>query len=133
MALCWFHEMKWIESVPLPPDDRRFLEPKPDKKNPEKLGTTQSKPETKTNTKGKGKTKSKSKSKEAAENADTTMKADGTGQTPIGEPDAVDVLAIMEPPETAENAITEPNPTNYTGSTDRDGQDGDTDEKSRLL
>ena len=35
LALCWFKEMGWIDKVPLPPEERRFLEPKTRKKKPE--------------------------------------------------------------------------------------------------
>ena len=28
LALCWFHEMGWIDRVPLPSKEKRFLEPK---------------------------------------------------------------------------------------------------------
>jgi len=29
LCLCWFHEMGWIEKVPIPAEERRFLEPQP--------------------------------------------------------------------------------------------------------
>ena len=38
LALCWFSEQGWIDSIPLPPDERRFIDARNDNKKPKKSG-----------------------------------------------------------------------------------------------
>ncbi len=106
LCLCWFHEQGWISSVPLPPDERRFLESRPDK------------------------SEKKSESKTVK-----TLKADGCENiTPITEPDSdATPVAIAEPPEIVQNAVSEPGMDEDTSSTHLDGQDADTQQKLTLL
>ena len=44
LMLCWAHDVRLIESVPLPPDERRFLEEKPEKSEDDPKIKTKPKP-----------------------------------------------------------------------------------------
>ncbi|RJO66014.1 MAG: hypothetical protein C4523_14305 [Myxococcales bacterium] len=121
-ALVWWNEKGWIDKVPLPADEKRFLEPKADgdEEKPGKRGR---------------------KTKTEASDDDGGLKADAADQSPVGDPG--DGVTGDEPADrTAETvgeldnapvAIDEPRTATGSDEGRIDGQDANAGEKLTLL